>query len=132
MRVTLGLLACLLPLAAHAEKYTLADPSGTPSCTFVAVVPRQQLIYGLIYAYRCNPPVPDLAGSGVSTTVPGSSDKVWSFTVTGTNDAALYIFDFKALTWVEYYEANKQPLQIIGNGLLLKGVHKPPVSARVR
>jgi hypothetical protein len=132
MRTTLGFVACLLPIAAHATRYTLADSNGVPSCDIVAVAPHQQLIYGDIYFSECNPPAPTLAGSGVSTKIPGSSDKVWSFAVTATDATSLYIFDFKALTWVEYYEANKQPLQIIGNGLLLKGVHKPPVSARVR
>jgi hypothetical protein len=42
----------------------------------------------------------------------------------------MYLFDIKALTWAEYYYGRAGfPIQLIGNGLLLKGVRKLPESA---
>jgi hypothetical protein len=125
MRIVLGLVTCLTPFAAHAAKYTLADSNGVPSCDVIDIDTTQHVADGVMYRKQCDPRAPTVAGAGVSTKLRGSPDRIWTFSITGTTTTKLYIFDFKGLTWVEYYEAGGQPLQSVGSGVLLAGDNPP-------
>jgi hypothetical protein len=132
MRVPLAVLACLLPFGAHATKYTLADQNGVASCDVIDIATAHQLAYGKMHRDLCDPPAPTVSGTGVSTRLRGSSNIVWSFSVTGETSTRLYLLDLKALTWVEYYEDSGDPLQPVGSGILLKGSQESRASPTMR
>ncbi len=89
--MALWIVAVLIPVASHAAKYTLADANGVPSCDVIDIDTTQHLAYGVMYRKQCDPPAPTVAGAGVSTKIRGSSDTVWSFSVTGTTSTKLYL-----------------------------------------
>jgi hypothetical protein len=124
--MALAFIAGMIPFAAHAEKFTFANQSGTPGCYSIDFDKTDNLAYGKFYANKCNPPGAILYASGVLTKTGASPNKVWSFSFTGPENATtLYLLDLKAMTWIEYRVIGIQPIAVEGHGVLLNGVQTP-------